>query len=268
MFTYWGDTLKNVALQNSPRRGGETIDDLLGGRLKILQKERGYRFSIDSLLLAHFVQMKTGGSVIDLGTGSGVILLILSHRFKCGRMVGVEVQEELVDMAGRSIKMNGLEDEIELFLGDVREINALFAPQSFDVVIFNPPYRRLSSGRINPDQEKAVARHEIKGTVDNFLLSARYIVKETGCLYLIYPAVRMAELLFRMRENDIEPKRLRMVHSRHISEGEFVLVEGKKGGGEELKVLPPLFIYEEDGGYTEEMESVFRELSNPPSFFS
>ncbi len=260
--------LEDMVRQDNLRREGETIDALLGGRLKILQKERGYRFSVDSLLLAHFVQLTTGGSVIDLGTGSGVILLILSHRFKCGRMVGVEIQEELVDMAGRSVKMNGLEDKVEVLLGDVREIKSLFAPQSFDVVIFNPPYRRLSSGRINPDQEKAVARHEIKGTMGDFLLSARYIVKETGCVYIIYPAVRLTELLFRMRENDIEPKRLRMVHSSRSSEGEFIQVQGKRGGGEELKVLPPLFIYEEKGGYTEEMESIFRELSDSLSFSS
>lgn len=260
--------LEDMVRQNNLRREGETIDDLLGGRLRILQKERGYRFSIDSLLLAHFVRLKTGGSVVDLGTGSGVILLILSHRFKCGKMVGIEIQKELADMVRRSIKMNGLEDEIEVLPADIREVKSLFDPQSFDVVLFNPPYRRLNSGRINPDEEKAVARHEIKGSVGDFLLSARYIVKESGYVYVIYPAVRMAELLFRMRDCGIEPKRLRMVHSSRSSDGEFLLVEGKKGGGEELKVLPPLFIYEGDGGYTEEMESIFRELSDSPSFSS
>lgn len=261
MFTYWSDTLESVVRQNDLRREGETIDDLLGGQLKILQKKRGYRFSIDSLLLTHFVQMKKGDSVIDLGTGGGVILLILSQRFKCGKMIGVEVQEELVDMARRSVKINNLERKIEILLGDISEFKILFNPQSFDVVIFNPPYRRLDSGRINPDPEKAVARHEIKGTLRDFLLSAKYIVKEEGRVYLIYPAIRMVELLFQMRTCGIEPKRLRMVFSSHFSEGGFLLVEGKKGGGEELKVLPPLFIYEEDGGYTEEMETIFKGLS-------
>jgi tRNA1Val (adenine37-N6)-methyltransferase len=250
------------------RREGETIDDLLGGRLKVLQKERGYRFSIDSLLLAHFVRLKRGDSVIDLGTGSAIILLILSHRFKCERMVGIEIQEELADMARRNIKMNNLESEIEVLSGDVGEIETFLNPQLFDVVIFNPPYRKLNSGRINPDREKAVARHEIKGTLYDFLLSAKYIVKESGYVYIIYPSVRMAELLFRMRTCDMEPKRLRIVYGSSASEGQFVLVEGKKGGGEELKVLPPLFIYEEDGGYTEEMESIFGEISDSPSFSS
>ena len=261
--------MENVVLEEdidiSLRREGETIDDLPGGRLKILQKEGGYRFSIDSLLLTHLVQMKTGDSVIDLGTGGGVILLILSHRFRCGKMVGVEIQEGLVDMARRSMRMNGLDDKIEVFRGDIKEIKTFFNPQSFDVVIFNPPYRKLNSGRINPDREKAIARHEIKGTVGDFLLSARYIVKESGYVYIIYPATRMVGLLSQMKACNIEPKKLRIVYGTCSSKGQFVLVEGKKKGGEELKVLPPLFVYEEDGGYTEEMESVFKELSGSPS---
>ncbi len=247
---------------------GETIDDLLGGRLKILQKKKGYRFSIDSLLLTHFVQLNEDDNVVDLGTGGGVILLILSHRFHCGKMVGVEIQNELADMARRSVKINNLENRIEIVSGDIGEVDSFFVPQSFSAVVFNPPYRRLNSGRINPDLEKAVARHEIKGTLRDFLLSAKYLAKQAGKIYLIYPAVRMVELLFQMRTCGIEPKRLRMVYSSCFSEGEFLLVEGKKGGGEELKVLQPLFIYQENGEYTEEMEAVFREISTSPSFSS
>ena len=263
-----GNTVLQKETDINLRREGETIDDLLGGQLKILQKKRGYRFSIDSLLLTHFVQMKRDDSVIDLGTGGGVILLILSHRFHCRKMVGVEIQNELVDMAGRSVKMNNLESRIEIVSGDIGEVESLFTPQSFNVVIFNPPYRKLNSGRINTDLEKAVARHEVKGTLRDFLLSAKYIVKETGSVYLVYPAVRMVELIFQMRTCGIEPKRLRIVYSSHFSEGEFLLVEGKKGGGEELKVLPPLFIYQKNGGYTDEMETIFKEISTSPSFSS
>jgi len=272
LFIYWNNMAVNTVQQKEVdinlRREGETIDDLLGGQLKILQKKSGYRFSVDSLLLTHFVQLKRDDSVIDLGAGGGVILLILSHRFHCGEMVGVEIQHELADMARRSVKMNNLESKIEIVSGDIGEVESLFAPQSFNTVIFNPPYRRLNSGRINPDLEKAVARHEIKGTLRDFLLSAKHLVKEAGSVYLVYPTVRMVELLFQMRTCGIEPKRLRMVYSSRFSEGEFLLVEGKKGGGEELKVLPPLFVYQEDGGYTEEMETVFKEISTSPSFSS
>lgn len=262
------NTVQQKGIDIKLRREEETIDDLLGGRLKILQKKRGYRFSIDSLLLTYFVQLKEDDSVIDLGTGGGVILLVLSHRFQCGKMVGVEIQNELADMARRSVKMNNLESRIEIVSGDIGEVESLFVPQSFNAVVFNPPYRSLNSGRINPDPEKAVARHEIKGTLRDFLLSAKYLAKEAGSVYIIYPAVRMVELLFRMRTCGIEPKRLRMVYSSCFSEGEFLLVEGKKGGGEELKVLPPLFIYQENGGHTEEMEAVFREISTFHSFSS
>jgi tRNA1Val (adenine37-N6)-methyltransferase len=263
-----GNTVRQKEIDINLRREGETIDDLLGGQLKILQKKRGYRFSVDSLLLTHFVRMKKDDSVIDLGTGAGVILLILSHRFQCRKMIGVEIQQELVDMARRSVKMNNLESRIEIVSGDIGDVESLFTPQSFNTVIFNPPYRKLNSGRINPGLEKAVARHEIKGTLRDFLLSAKYLVKEAGSVYLIYPAVRMVELLFQMRTCGIEPKILRMVYSSRFSEVEFLLMEGKKGGGEELKVLPPFFIYQENGGYTEEMETIFKEISASPSFSS
>lgn len=245
------------------RREDETIDDILGGRLKILQKKRGYRFSIDSLLLAHFVRLKRGDSVVDLGTGSGILLLILSQRFRCGRLVGVEIQEELADMARRSAEMNNLKGKIKIISGDIRKIKTFLNPQSFDVAIFNPPYRKLNTGRINPDRGKAVARHEIRGKLEDFLLAARYTVKGSGYVYTIYPATRMAELFSRMRDCGIAPGRIRIVHSRRSSAGEFLLMEGRKGGGDGIKVLPPLFIYEEDEGYTEEIKSAFMELSAP-----
>ena len=241
---------------NGLKRDGETIDEFFGGRLRILQKEKGYRFSIDSLLLADFVTLRRGDRVVDLGTGSGIIALTLALRFPEASIAEVEIQEDLADMAGRSVALNGMEDRIHVCPGDVKEIRRLFDPQSFDAAVFNPPYRRLNSGRINPDSERAVARHELKGTIDDFLSSARYLLRESGRVHVIYPAARGVQLIARMRGNGIEPKRLRVVHSDGMSGGVFVLAEGVKGAGEELEILPPLFIYRDDDRYSNEVERI------------
>ncbi|MBN2515071.1 MAG: tRNA1(Val) (adenine(37)-N6)-methyltransferase [Deltaproteobacteria bacterium] len=245
------------------KKTGETVDDILRGRLKILQKEKGYRFSLDSILLAHFIRLKRNNRVVDLGTGSGIIAMILTYRFDLQGVIAVDVQAELVDMARRSIRLNGLESRIDIQQGDVRDVRNFLDPQSFDMAVFNPPYRKLDSGRINPDGERAVARHEIMGSIADFLSSAKYLLKDTGGVFLIYPARRSAELIYQMRLNSIEPKQIRMVHSDSSSRAEFILAEGVKRGGEELTVMPPLFIYHEKGTYSQEMEEIFREISYP-----
>lgn len=251
--------------ENLLRQAEETVDGILADRLRIIQRKRGYRFSLDALLLAHFADLRSGDDLIDLGTGSGIIALILAHRFDCGRVLGIELQEDLVAMAKRNVMLNGLAGRIEIRRGDVRCAEALCGPQSFSAAVFNPPYRRLRSGRTNPDTEKAVARHEIAGTIRDFLAAARYALRPEGRACAIYPAVRMVELIARMRECRLEPKRLRLVHSRSDGRAEFVLVEGVKGGREGLAVAPPLFIYQEAGGYTPEVETIFSELSAFPA---
>lgn len=243
------------------KREEETIDEILGGQIKVIQKSSGYRHSVDAYLLAHFVYLKKYDHVLDMGTGSGVISLIVARRFLCKKVVGVEIQEEMVDMAKRSVALNDLGNMVDIRQGDIRAIETLFDPQSFDVVIFNPPYRKLKSGRINPDYQKSVARHEIKSSLNDFLTASKYVLKTSGRVYIIYPASRMVELMHQMRNNSIEPKKLKMVHSYDHSRGEFVLVEGIKMGREELEVLPPFFIYNENGSYTEAMNRLFRELS-------
>ncbi len=246
-------------------RDGETVDEILGGRLRMIQKKRGYRFSLDALLLAHFAALQEGDDLIDLGTGGGIIALVLAKRVRCGRVLGIDIQAELVAIAKRNVVLNGLAGQIEIRRGDVRRPEFLCEPQSFSAAVFNPPYRRLRSGRMNPDSEKAVARHEIAGTVEDFLAAAVYALRPEGRVYAIYPATRMVQLLARMRDFRIEPKRLRLVHSRPGGSGTFVLVEGVKEGREGLKVLMPLFIHEEQGGYTSEMTEIFRALSAFPA---
>ncbi|MBI4632778.1 MAG: tRNA1(Val) (adenine(37)-N6)-methyltransferase [Deltaproteobacteria bacterium] len=246
-------------------REEETVDDLLGGTLKIFQKKKGYRFSLDALLLSQFVKLKSGDQILDMGAGAGVIALILAKRGDCGKVTGMDIQEEMVEMATRSARLNKLDDRVVFLPGDVKEIAAVMKSQSFDAVVFNPPYRKLHSGRINPDDRKATARHEIRGSLGDFLAAARHVLKAGGRVFIIYPATRMVELLCRMRAERLEPKRVRLVHSDCISGGEFVLAEGVKGGGEELEVMAPLLIYGPDGEYTAAMKDIFRELSSNTS---
>lgn len=242
-------------------KSGETVDGILDGGFRIIQKQSGYRFSLDALLLAHFVRLREGDDLIDLGTGSGVVALILARRHRCGKVLGIEIQEALVEMAQRSAAMSGLAGRVDIRRGDLRHPETLCPPSSFDAAVFNPPYRRLGSGRQNPNPEKAVARHEIAGNVGDFLVAAGHALRRGGRAYTIYPATRTVEMLFRMRTCGIEPKQLRIVHSRPGGTGIFTLVEGVKGGREELAVLAPLFIRETGSGYTAEMAAILRELS-------
>lgn len=248
--------------EHSPNtREEETVDEILEGQLKIIQKAKGYRFSIDSLLLAYFVCLKKDDLVLDMGTGSAVISLILANCRPCRKVIGIEIQEELVDMAQRNVTLNGLDSKVEICQGDIVAIDNIFTPHSFDVVLFNPPYRKLRSGRINPDYQKSVARHEIKGSLNDFIAASEYVLKISGHVYIIYPASRIVDLLDRMRKFSIEPKRIQVVHSTACSRGEFVLVEGIKGGREQVLILPPLFIYGSNGVYTDRITRIFRELS-------
>ena len=242
----------------------ETVDEILEGSLKIRQSKRGYRFNLDSLILAHFVSLKSRSVNMDLGCGNGVIALVLARRYPLTHWTGLEIQEGLARLSCKNVELNGSEKRVSVVLGDAREVKRNFAANSFDNVIFNPPYRKLSSGRINPLLEKAVARHEIKGSLSDFLAASRYLLKPTGRVFTIYPAKRLVELVVLFRKNNIEPKRMKLVFSDAASDAEFVLVEGRSGSREELKIEPPLYIYEEPKIYTQAMKIIFTDLAFPP----
>jgi tRNA1Val (adenine37-N6)-methyltransferase len=238
-----------------------TFDEILNGRLQVFQKKRGYRFSLDAILLAHFISLKAKSRAIDIGTGSGIIPLILVNHFPHVDWTGLEIQKEMAALARRNVELNGREKQIKIVEGDAREIKKIFPGNSFDVVIFNPPYRRLKSGRINPNQEKAIARHEISGSLNYFLFAAKYLLKPAGRVFTIYPAKRLTELVYLFRANSIEPKKMKIVFSDVESAAEFVLVEGRTDSREELKMEPPLFIYGKDRKYTRQMQDIFSGLA-------
>lgn len=241
----------------------ETVDEILDGSLQICQSRRGYRFNLDSLILAHFAVMKSRSFNLDMGCGNGIIALVLARRYAQSRWHGLEVQEGLAALARKNTEQNDLSRRVIIDTGDARDIKKIYAPRFFDNIIFNPPYRKLDSGRINPLEEKAIARHEISGSLAQFLAASRYLLKPAGRVFTIYPARRLVELIFLFRKNNIEPKRMKLVFSDAGSDAEFVLVEGRSGSREELKMEPPLYIYEEPKKYTQEMKKIFSDLAPP-----
>lgn len=239
----------------------ETLDTLFQGKLAIIQGKSGYRFSLDAVLLARFLDLRGGEKIVDLGTGSGVIPLILATLSPSVRVIGVEIQKEMVGRALRSVALNGLEGKVEIAQGDVCAIEGIFSPRSFDAAACNPPYRRTRSGRTNPDPEKRIARHEIKGGLRDFIRAGSYLLRRRGRMVLVYPAMRTVDLLETMRQEGIEPKRLRFIHSFEGAPATLLLAEGVKGARSELKIVPPLVIYTQDRKYMPEVEAML--ISSP-----
>ena len=219
-------------------RPGESIDPFLGGSLRLIQSRNGYRFSIDAVLLSRFVSIRPKDVLVDLGTGCGIIpLLVLSTR-PAARAVGLEIQPELAGQAARNAVLNGFGRKMAVIRGDLR--NPPMRKACADVVTCNPPYRKARSGRINPDHRRAIARHEILADMDDILRAARHLLKKKGRLALVYPADRMADLFTRMRRFDIEPKRLQVHYPDIRSDAKLVLVEGARGARPGLAVSPPV----------------------------
>lgn len=224
----------------------ETLDDLRAGGLKIIQAKRGYRFSLDPVLLCGFARVDEGESVADLGTGGGIIPLLLARWTQAARLVGVELQPSLADRARRSVCLNRLEEKVSILEGDLRRIGEMLPEGSFDAVVANPPFRRGGAGRHALGEERAAARHEMAGGIDDFLRASAHLLKRGGRLYLVFLAERLAELLEGMRREKVEPKRLRCVHPRLGEAARMVLVEGRLGGRGGLVLEAPLYVYEGD----------------------
>jgi len=220
----------------------ETLEPFFNGKLQVIQKKKGYRFSIDAVLLNQFIKIRKNERVIDLGTGCGILPLMLSQTTKAHSFVGVEIQKGLAECAKKNVVLNHLEDRILILKQDFRELKGTFSPGSLDVVLSNPPYRKYRTGRINPSMEKAIARHEIKGTLEDMIDIASYLLPLKGRCYLIFLALRTVDLLVALRAGKLEPKRLQFVHPRFGEEAKFILVESVKASGVELKPMEPLIL--------------------------
>ena len=196
--------------------------------------------------------------MIDLGTGCGVIPLVLAYRAKTERkIVGVEIQTELAELASKNVDQNNLGDRVEIFRMDLREISSGFEAGCFDLALSNPPYRKTGAGRINPDRQKAVARHELTATIADVYEAARYLLRTGGRVGIVYPATRLANLLRSALDHGFSPKRLTIIHSYPRGPGQLVHLECRKGGGEELRVEKPFYIYGENGLYSDAMQKLY-----------
>ncbi len=238
-------------------REDETLDTIYKGKVLIYQKKKGYRFSIDAVLLADYVGRLKGRRVIDLGTGCGVVPLMIAKNDPERKIVGVEIQDTLYDLARRNVTVNGFEERIEIIKQDFRSIKGIYPHESFDIVSANPPYIKADSGRINPHEEKAIARHELTMSLTDLVSAAKYLLAPTGKAVIIYPAFRVIDLINELRAQKLEPKATQIIYSHIESEGKLVIIEAskssKKGG---LKILPPRILYKELNVYTDEVENI------------
>lgn len=234
----------------------ETLDSFFNGRLRLYQSRSGYRSALDTLLLAFFVSVKEGDKIMDLGSGNGTIALMLADLYPALSVVGLEAQAGMLGRAARNIQINGYEKKVSVIRGDVRAIEGVALAESFDAVVSNPPYRSPHTGRVSPHPEKTVARHEIEGTLADFVTAAAYLLPAKGRFAVVYHAARMADLVQALRKAWLEPKRLRMVHSMAHCAASLVLVEGIKGGRNEMRVLPPLVVFKNNRSYTAEVKAM------------
>lgn len=235
---------------------GERIDDLIDGSLRIIQHPDVLKFSLDAVLLANFVTLRGGERAADLGTGSGVIPLLLAGKRRVGQVIGIEIQEAVKDMAERSVRLNALEDRVTVLHADIRRLPREMW-DSFEVVVCNPPYLARSQGRPTPKPFIDIAKFETECTLSEAIDAAARLLRPLGRAAFVYRPARLPELLAGFRRAHIEPKRLRMVHPFPRREAALVLVEGVFLGRTGLTVLPPLFVHEPRGGFTAEMMEIY-----------
>lgn len=235
---------------------GETLDDLQNG-YSIIQKADSFRYGVDAVLLSDFAEIRKNHSVIDLGTGTGIIPILIYAKKKPERITAVEIQQDMAEMAERSVKLNGLQSHIKVLNMDLKDAPGLLGKASFDCVVTNPPYVKKECGINNPSETKAVARFEIKCSLEELLSSAKELLKPGGKLFMVHRTDRLADIIYEMRNNGIEPKRIRFVHPSIGKRPNLLLIEGARGGNRELRFMDPLYIHDEKGNYTEEIYRIY-----------
>ena len=236
----------------------ERIDDLEFEDLKIIQNTKGFCFGIDSVLLSDFAKnIKKNSTIVDLGTGTGIISILLSKKTEAKKIYGIELQEEVCDMASRSVLLNNLQDKIEIINKNIKNISDTLGINVCDVVVTNPPYKKYGTGLLNEDDSKIISRHEKECTLEDVIKQSFKILNDKGLFYMVHRPDRLVDIIYLMRKYKIEPKEIRIVYSNIKSKAVLVLIKGIKNAGEELKVLSPLYIYNEDGTYTDEVLKIY-----------
>lgn len=238
-------------------RPGERIDDLQIKGYGIIQNTDKFCFGMDAVLLSHYGRMKKGSRVMDLCSGTGIVPILLTAWHELKSVEALEYQPDCVEMAERSVKMNGLSELIKIHEGDVKEVRAQFASGSFDYVTCNPPYMTGNHGFTNGNYSKAVARHEILCTLEDVVKASSWLLRESGHFIMVHRPFRLAEIFGCLRQYKLEPKRMRLVYPYVDKEPNMVLIDASKGGKQRITVEPPLIVYEKDGSYTEEVYRVY-----------
>lgn len=236
---------------------GERIDDLQLKGLKLIQNPKWFCFGIDAVLLSDFATIKRKDSVVDLGTGTGIIPTLVYGKYEPREIIGVEIQEEVAEMARRSVTLNNLEEVIRIYTGDIKDCFKDLGVNKYDVVLSNPPYKKNSSGILNPHDNKAISRHEILINLDELIHTASKLLRDGGRFYLIHRPERLANIIIGLERHRFAPKRIRFVHPKVAKAPTMVLVEATRFGGDFLKVEEPLYVYNDDGTYSEEINRIY-----------
>jgi len=242
---------------NPNLKGNERLDDLQRSGYQIIQDPERFCFGMDAVLLSGFAKAKEGDSVLDLGTGTGIIPILMEAKTDAKKLVGLEIQPESADMARRSVALNQLESKIQIIDGDIKEAASIFGAASFDVVTCNPPYMIGQHGIQNPDAPKAIARHEIYCTLEDVISQAAKLLEPGGHFYMVHRPFRLAEMISLMTQYRVEPKRMQLVYPYIDKEPNMVLIEGVRGGKSRMQVEKPLIVYKEPGVYMPEIYDIY-----------
>ena len=235
----------------------ERLDELQRNGYRIIQNPEKFCFGMDAVLLSGFARAKEGDKVLDLGTGTGIIPILMEAKTKAFHLTGLEIQEESADMARRSVALNGLEERIRIVQGDIKEAGNIFGKAVFDVVTSNPPYMNDAHGLKNPDRSKAIARHEVLCTLEDVVREAAGLLKPGGRFYMVHRPHRLIEIITMLTKYKLEPKRMKMVHPFVDKEANMVLIESVRGGRSMIKVEAPVIVFKEPGVYSDEICDVY-----------
>lgn len=247
-------------LESKLVREDETLDDLQLKGICVIQKRNGFRFGIDAVLLANFAKVRKKDYVVDLCSGTGIIPFIIAGKNEVDHVTGVEIQSDMAEMANRSVLYNDLQDKIDFVQGDLKDNELLKRIGKVDVVTVNPPYKLQNSGIINENNKNAIARHEICCTLDDVIKASSILLKDNGKLYMVHRPERIADILCAMRKYKVEPKQIRMVQPNINKAPNLILIEGQKNGGKFLKLQNTLYVYDEKGEYTKEINMIYGKM--------
>lgn len=243
---------------NIELKDNERIDDLQLNNLKIIQNKEGFCFGIDSVLLSDFAkEIPSNSKVLDLGTGTGILGILLCGKTKLSKIYGVDIQKDVCDMATRSIKLNNLENKFEIINKNIKDLKDIFEANTFDAIVSNPPYKKDNSGLKNESETKLISRHEITASLEDFIEISSKLLKNNASLYMVNRPERLSDLFYLLRKYNLEPKKLRLVQSYFNSRPKLILVKATKNAKSFLNVEEPLIIYNKDGSYTDEILQIY-----------